>query len=249
MSELRARELPVIASLQSLYNRLPQTDCGRCLDCCRVCPPVSLVEMLRLDAIVLALSDQDRLRMLHALLRTELLGRLVLTGACPFLVDGACSIYEERPLACRQFALTSRSYYAEVLRRNQARAASITENELLRPTIQGQLPPSYCTEIWLMNGEPVTKDDSLIVELYSTVAALGTDETPIAREMFHVSYGLGFLIRCWGLEETQSRLRRLREILGTGDQESAEEQCQEWALELNQLVTLGDTLQPFLNTP
>jgi hypothetical protein len=187
--------------------------------------------------------------MLHALLRTELLGRLVLTGACPFLVDGACSIYEERPLACRQFALTSRSYYAEVLRRNQARAASITENELLRPTIQGQLPPSYCTEIWLMNGEPVTKDDSLIVELYSTVAALGTDETPIAREMFHVSYGLGFLIRCWGLEETQSRLRRLREILGTGDQESAEEQCQEWALELNQLVTLGDTLQPFLNTP
>src|SRR5271157_4741189 len=105
--------------LHSIYDRLPRTDCTRCLDCCRVSPPVTYAETKRLDSIVSSMPDDQRHKFFNETIRTELLGRLILVGVCPFLAEGGCSIHRERPFACRQFGLTSAGEYENILKRRR----------------------------------------------------------------------------------------------------------------------------------
>ena len=232
-----ASENPSYDRLKAIYDQLPKTDCARCLDCCRVCPPVSFAEMRKLDEIVFSKSVMDRQQFFIAVLRTEFLGRLVLIGACPFLFDGACSIYNYRPIACRQFGLTSEKYYADVLRRNQAKCQQVTaENELLQPTLQDQFPPTYCTEVLLKTGGEAPEHDATITSLYRQIEKLETNGHPLARGILQISYGLGILIRCWGVKETQERLSILAIVVEAEEPDSGEALCQKWALELDRLL-------------
>jgi len=105
-----------------------------CGACCRQLVPVSEVEARRLAELVRSLPDAERAaveerfaRALEALSSNGLLARLrepeaILDRperrrvgleyfsrgvACPFLVNESCSIHPDRPLACREYLVTS----------------------------------------------------------------------------------------------------------------------------------------------
>ncbi len=105
-----------------------------CGACCRQLVPVSEVEARRLAALVRSLPDAERAaveerfaRAVEGLAAGGLLARLRAPDAlpdrderrrvgleyffrgvaCPFLVDESCSIHPDRPLACREYLVTS----------------------------------------------------------------------------------------------------------------------------------------------
>ena len=105
-----------------------------CGACCRQLVPVSAVEARRLAELVRALPDAERAavearfaRAVETLAPGALLSRLRQPGtladraerrqvgleyffrgvACPFLADESCSIHPDRPLACREYLVTS----------------------------------------------------------------------------------------------------------------------------------------------
>jgi Fe-S-cluster containining protein len=104
-----------------------------CAACCRTLVPVAEVEARRLRDLVDSMPDGrrqavrerfqaarqrlaasgllERLDQLDALWGDDLLALIAdyfrLSIACPFLEDEACSIYEERPIACREHMVTS----------------------------------------------------------------------------------------------------------------------------------------------
>jgi Fe-S-cluster containining protein len=109
-----------------------------CGACCRQLVPVSEAEARRLAELVSGLPDAERTaveerfaRALEALSSNGLLDRLREPGtildraerrrvgleyfsrgvACPFLVSESCSIHRDRPLACREYLVTSPAQY------------------------------------------------------------------------------------------------------------------------------------------
>lgn len=222
--------------LKIIYDQLPATDCARCLDCCRVSPPVSISEMWILDEIVLSNPTHEKIAFFEQVIRAELLGRIISTGTCPFLLNAECSIYEYRPLACRQFGLTSNNYYTQVLRNNRKRGLHRSSNIMLFPTLQDKEPPNYCTDIWLYGGNEVPIADNLIRKLYKDVLDLDPKHNKIGRKVMHISYSLGLLIRCWGLCETQERFKIMSRAFSIEGKLVAERLCNIWAKEVVQLV-------------
>lgn len=111
--------------------------CKGCGACCRQAVPVSLPEARRLKAVVEAMEEPRRSEVLakfgeierrvteaglmEALLAPDALPREEIDRApmlyfrmgmaCPFLVEESCGIYEERPLACREYLVTSPAKY------------------------------------------------------------------------------------------------------------------------------------------
>ena len=114
----------------------PVTCAAGCSACCRQLVPVSRWEALHLSAVVRTMPVPRRKRVVDRftkaivrLERTGLLHRIadgfasrahepkVLEALqrkywaeqipCPFLEDDSCSVYEDRPLACRQYMVTS----------------------------------------------------------------------------------------------------------------------------------------------
>lgn len=114
-----------------------RASCERgCVSCCHQLIVMSDHEALLLAHIVSLMEPKERARvkaalrsMLHVLEKNGLLAEMLdshancftdskrlvevqrkyweLKLACPFLVDGACSIYEFRPLVCRQYMVSS----------------------------------------------------------------------------------------------------------------------------------------------
>jgi Fe-S-cluster containining protein len=108
-----------------------------CGACCRQPVPVSLPEARRIAALVEALAEPRRSEVRAAF--DEIERRVEAAGltaaffepdtlekeqfepapmayfrmgmACPFLVDESCGIYEERPLVCREYLVTSPAAY------------------------------------------------------------------------------------------------------------------------------------------
>lgn len=106
-----------------------------CAACCRMAVPVSEPEAYRLRAVVEAMPEPRRstirarfasgmdffrdtgvLEDMFQRVRGDEAARKAIAGinayhargvACPFLEDESCTIYEERPLACREFLVTS----------------------------------------------------------------------------------------------------------------------------------------------
>lgn len=104
--------------------------CAGCGACCRQIVPISAVEARDLARVVEQMPAERqarvRARFEAALARLEPTGLLARAGdlkpedetafglewfaqkvACPFLEDEACSIHPDRPLACRQYLVTS----------------------------------------------------------------------------------------------------------------------------------------------
>lgn len=106
-------------ALDSLFHQehekaFRKIDCLACANCCKTTSPIFRdVDIRRLS---------KRLRMnesafISAYLRMDSEGDYVLTTApCPFLGDdNYCSVYEDRPLACREYPHTDRKNMYQIL--------------------------------------------------------------------------------------------------------------------------------------
>jgi Fe-S-cluster containining protein len=121
-------------SVKSVEQHGGSISCRKgCGACCRQAVPVSLPEARRIAALVEALPEPRRSEVRAAFgeieRRVEAAGLMTafldpdslskgefehapmkyfrMGMACPFLVDESCGIYEERPLVCREYLVTS----------------------------------------------------------------------------------------------------------------------------------------------
>ncbi len=89
--------------------------------------------------------------------------------ACPFLEDGACSIYEERPLVCREYLVTSPPEACDLpdlngVRRIQLPVSTLGPAMRMSPSVDGdaRLVPLAVLRDWLdRNPEPADRTDAL----------------------------------------------------------------------------------------
>jgi Fe-S-cluster containining protein len=97
---------PLLKSLQSLYQRLPETHC-QCEQtgvCCTFLPEMTWMEALQWSGVIQQMSANARTGILQKFLEFYLTNPIRHAG-CPFLENGACCIYELRPFACRAYGL------------------------------------------------------------------------------------------------------------------------------------------------
>jgi Fe-S-cluster containining protein len=89
-------------------------DCLTCANCCKTTSPIFRDIDIRRLAKRLRLSEAA---FIAQYLRTDSDGDYVLTKApCPFLgSDNYCGVYEDRPLACREYPHTDRKNMYQIL--------------------------------------------------------------------------------------------------------------------------------------
>jgi Fe-S-cluster containining protein len=123
----------VVAETATQANGLPVSCKAGCGACCRQLVPIAEVEARRIRALVDAMPEprrtEVRARFADAVRRLDEAGLLPLLldrshwgwedrrsigldyfaagVACPFLVDESCSIHPDRPIACREYLVTS----------------------------------------------------------------------------------------------------------------------------------------------
>ena len=97
---------PLLKSLQSLYQRLPETrcQCEQAGVCCAFLPEMTWMEALQWGGVIQRMTTKARIGILQKFLDFYLTSPIRLAG-CPFLENGACGIYELRPFACRAYGL------------------------------------------------------------------------------------------------------------------------------------------------
>lgn len=91
-----------------------ETDCLRCANCCKTTSPVFYDRDIDRAAKALRLRPGD---FITRYLRIDEEQDYVLKSApCPFLgQDNRCSIYSDRPAACREYPHTNRKRIAQIL--------------------------------------------------------------------------------------------------------------------------------------
>jgi hypothetical protein len=106
-------------TLDDLFHREHQQvfkkiDCLSCANCCKTTSPIFRDVDIRRLSKRLRLSEA---KFIEAYLRVDSEGDYVLTTApCPFLgQDNYCSVYEDRPLACREYPHTDRKNMYQIL--------------------------------------------------------------------------------------------------------------------------------------
>lgn len=111
---------------QQVFRRI---DCLSCANCCKTTSPIFR------DVDIRRLAKRQRMtetKFIEAYLRLDAEGDYVLTQApCPFLgADNYCSVYEERPLACREYPHTDRKNMYQILpltRKNMEICPAVSE--------------------------------------------------------------------------------------------------------------------------
>ena len=99
---------PLLESLQRLYQQLPQTGC-QCDQpgvCCAFLPEMTWIEAVQWAGLIQEMPADGRTKILKKFLEFYLTNPIRPAG-CPYLEDGACTIYELRPFACRAYGLWS----------------------------------------------------------------------------------------------------------------------------------------------
>jgi Fe-S-cluster containining protein len=109
----RASEAAALAAvmLDRTMQKMPQAaavQCAKgCFYCCYSAVTVSAPEVFRLLREIPEADRADVLSRARARFKALSEGASVGLPACALLVDGACSVYESRPSACRQFVSTN----------------------------------------------------------------------------------------------------------------------------------------------
>jgi len=99
---------PHFPEIQALYQRLPETRCGcsRPGVCCVYLPEMTFTEAMQWMDILLDMEPSRRIEKIKKIVEFYLVTPLRSVG-CPFLENGACTIYQFRPFACRAYGLWS----------------------------------------------------------------------------------------------------------------------------------------------
>lgn len=96
------------------YEVFEELDCLDCAHCCKSIPPI--VNAKDISRISSALNISERDFMTLYTVKDEDGDRVMNASPCPFLEeDNACSIYENRPQACRKYPHTGEMEFAQHL--------------------------------------------------------------------------------------------------------------------------------------
>lgn len=111
---------------EQVFRRI---DCLSCANCCKTTSPIFRDVDIRRLSRRLRLSEA---RFIQDYLQTDADGDYVLkTAPCPFLGnDNHCSVYEDRPLACREYPHTDRKNMYQILpltRKNMEICPAVSE--------------------------------------------------------------------------------------------------------------------------
>ena len=157
---------PLFQELQSLYRRLPDTQC--CCDqpgvCCTFLPEMTWIEALQWVEIIRKLTEEARFDLLKRFMTFYLTSPVRHCG-CPFLQHKTCGIYEFRPFACRAYGLWSRQMGDErtdVSRRERkALLTSWQHFGLELPAEMVEFEIDYCDRVQCRS-RPAISDSGLI---------------------------------------------------------------------------------------
>lgn len=165
-------------ALQALYLRLPPTqcDCETPGVCCRFMPQMTLLEALQWFDVMARMSAGRRAEMIRQFIFFYLVTPLRQPG-CPFLeAGGECSIYRERPFACRAYGLWSSAVgRIRTQQHRDGKKAMIQNWQNLGIRVSADavaFEMDYCTRVHSQTDSPPT--DEVIMEVLSEVYTLDT---------------------------------------------------------------------------
>lgn len=104
------------AEFHELHDKtFRKIDCLQCANCCKTTSPIFRDVDIKRLAKKMRLSE---VKFIDTYLKMDEEGDYVLTQApCPFLgEDNYCSVYEDRPLACREYPHTDRKNMFQILK-------------------------------------------------------------------------------------------------------------------------------------
>jgi Fe-S-cluster containining protein len=99
---------PAWGRIQARYGQLAETECacGQPGVCCRFLPEMTFAEALQWVEVLRRLPPPRRADTIRRFIEFYATCPLH-TGGCPFLDAGRCSVYSQRPFACRAYGLWS----------------------------------------------------------------------------------------------------------------------------------------------
>lgn len=117
----------MIKRLKDLYSELPNAKCLQCpgqcsvtAECCKVfSPPMNLVEFVHIMTNIGELTQEQKSNL--AVKCVDSFVNPDYFKACTLLNDVNCSVYNERPLACRLFGVYVEAEYEERVRKVSAK--------------------------------------------------------------------------------------------------------------------------------
>jgi len=221
---------PLLKSLQSLYQRLPETHC-QCEQtgvCCAFLPEMTWMEALQWSGVIQEMSAEARTRILQKFLEFYLTNPIRHAG-CPFLENGACRIYELRPFACRAYGL-----WGPELGKVRTQKSRQDRNALLQmwQKFGLTLPPAtvefeieYCDKVRCATEESIS--DSWMMDILEQVYRLD-QALPGLQTKFEAEYhsDFSFLIASLALGYRKAVLGKfavIKEIVMQGTEERLEQ--------------------------
>jgi Fe-S-cluster containining protein len=143
---------PVWVHLQACYGLLAETDCG-CSHpgvCCRFLPEITFAEALQWLEVLRGLPPTRREVTIRRFIEFYATCPLH-SGGCPFLNEGRCSVYPQRPFACRAYGLWSpEAGRRRTLENRASRDALIRQWKRYGvdlPAEKAQVEMDYCEEV------------------------------------------------------------------------------------------------------
>ena len=126
----RARRHGLLRSLARIYSEFPETTCDNCARCCFESPGLFFIEYLHLLALLSEMQPRQRQILLRRSLEELFFSWIKPDLECLFLESSRCTIYQQRPLACRLFGLVAPADRAQA--EAEARLAARREAQHLR---------------------------------------------------------------------------------------------------------------------
>ena len=157
---------PLFVELQNLYDCLPETRC-QCEQpgvCCAYLPEMTGLEALQWADAIQDMSVAARAK-IHQKFVEFYLTNPIRHHGCPFLQDGACGVYERRPIACRAYGLWSPGFGKERTQKSRQDREALLQMwqkfglELPRQMVQYEI--DYCDKVHCLT-EKVMFDSQLM---------------------------------------------------------------------------------------
>ena len=175
----RAHRAALFDSLSRIYAEFPETTCEGCARCCFESPGLFFVEHLRLMDLLAGMSPQHRRTLLERAFGELFFSWIDPERQCIFLESSRCTIYNDRPLACRLFGLVppaDRDHaeaQARLAARQEARRLRLFGIEIPEAVVQRSL--ASCERVRDTRGRPVRVDGD---EIAARVARLDASLLP-----------------------------------------------------------------------
>jgi len=230
---------PLLKSLQSLYQRLPETRC-QCEQtgvCCAFLPEMTWMEALQWSGAIRQMSANARIGILQKFLKFYLTNPIRHSG-CPFLENGACYIYELRPFACRAYGLWSPEFGKVRTQNSRQDRKALLQMwhkfglELPPETVEFEI--DYCDKVSCATGKSMSDRQlmDLLQQIYGLDQALPELQTKFEAE-YHSDFS--FLTASLALGYRKAVLGKfavIKEIVMQGTEERLEQILDKVSLEV-----------------